>query len=130
MLWSDIGKKEEEFEPRPRAVVMDIFDHFQKKRIYITQKSIVSLRLDDVTVETPRKVGLITQMVQGKKAFTTRVAATPKIVLSQGSLLIGKRVRVDVEGETRDQARAEAAGAMGILTKALVDEARVRGLMA
>lgn len=127
-LWSDIGK--ETFEPNPRTIVMKMFDYLQKKHIYITKKSIVSVRMDDIKVEKPQKHGMVTQIIQRKKAFSSRASAKPKFILSKGSVIVGKPVHIESQGETRDDAYTSARGAIDAVGKAMVEEAKYRGLMA
>jgi hypothetical protein len=127
-LWMDIGK--EEFEPSPRVLTMRLFDDLPKRNVHVTEGSIVSVRLEDVRIGKPEKQGMVTQMVQGKKAFMCRASATPKLILSKGSIIIDKRMHIEVQGETRGETVASAKDAINEIGTALAAEAKFRGLLA
>jgi len=127
-LWSDVGKPEG-FQPSSRLLVMGVFDHLQKKNIVITKESITSIRIEDIHIGKPGKQGVMTQWVQGKKAYISRASGKPKFILANGSIIIDKPIHIEAQGETRGDAEASAKSAIDEIGKALADEARFRGLM-
>jgi hypothetical protein len=127
-LWSDIGK--ESFEPSPRSLVMRVFDDFQSQNVHLAKGSIVSVRLEDVQVGTPEKQSVVSQLAQGKKAFVARASGKPKLILSQGGIIVDKRIYIEAQGETREDTVTSAKKAIDTIGTALAAEAKFRGLLA
>ena len=118
----------EAYEPAPRQVVNDQYDHLMSRNIRITKGSLRDIRLTQSRINKPQKKNVFESILNLQEAYTVTASTQPVFVL-KASVLLGKRVTIRETGESAQQAIEKAKAGLEDVRKALMREASFRGLM-
>lgn len=117
----------ETYEPAPRELVNDQFDHLASRNIRITKGSLRDIRLTQSRIEKPQKKNVFQSIINLQEAYTVKASTQPVFVL-KSSVLLGKKVTIRETGESAQQSIEKARSGLEDVRRALLREASFRGL--